>query len=710
MRERPPLFWASLALATFCVLFTAAVSILSPWAARTRAYVETSYSKPPIYQFGPPRALELERRDLRRSPALSKRIADQAIDGTWSIQPPGAQVVWPEITAQLPGIWSTPRIDDPSWKAYLHKLFILHDFVIAHESTSDARYLRKGLEVLVSWVERHPRHSPPDALAWTHARVSQRALSICAFLDYYHHVSPTAVDTPEMRRFIGHTLASHASYIADPRHYAYSNNHGIFQDVALIVIATHLKNEDRARDWLNLAQYRLHRQLEHTFSPQGVHLENSPYYHLWITRLLVRLSNYLDQRNYRHPSWLRHTLASARSVSPYLLTPSGEVVPIGDSPRALKWPFIDDRARGPLRIFPSAGYAVARSPQWYVFFTASNNSGSHKHCDDLAVILGDRHGEVVTDVGFLNYKNQQSSPQRAWSLSYDCHNTISCSAHGPLDRALVSGIDGYGQSRSCMFVSAVCRRPGGVEHRRTVLCDCLDQLLLILDHCRAETRQPRWVRTFQLAPRTSVELLPGDSMRIDRPHGKSLHFSSWPHVRTRVAEGKQSPREGWVAQAFLSLVPAPALKQEFFGDNSVVVAVFTGNHPARIEMDDEDEICLRARSWTKHVTFMDKAVHIRTDYPDGRTCAEEVRVRQQKVESPFHYWSEKPPYPVSVAGRMKLLMGSSLLWSAVAIMVAFSRMKIGSRWLPWSLVLGAAAGNLTLVIMYWERLVPVPVF
>jgi hypothetical protein len=327
------------------------------------------------------------------------------VAGVWSIQPIGTEMIWPDVTVPLDEIWSGVAVDDGTWQYALHSLEILKDLLIAHAATGDDAYLRTGQAVIRSWIANNPRNAPPCEYSWGDHTTANRAVNICAFLDYCREQNLIDRAFPaEATR----SLASHAVFLADDAHYTFQHNHGIFQDFALMVITTHLARADITAPWLGLARERMARQLDETFSAGGIHLENSPDYHIAITELLERVAYYARATGAELPDRLRPILDSARSAIADLVMPNGEVVPVGDSPRGRNRQDVAETAPRPFVVLGGAGYGIMRD-DLYVFLAASHNARGHKHRDDLSVLVAEEDGLILTQRGDLRRRGSAAA-------------------------------------------------------------------------------------------------------------------------------------------------------------------------------------------------------------------------------------------------------------------------------------------------------------
>jgi hypothetical protein len=544
------------------------------------------------YQSQAPACLEPERQVLERAIERSKAIADNAVRGIWSIQPVGGGVCWPDVQVPLESLWKGTAVKNDTWVFTLHSLFILQDLVIAHQQTREAQYLETGRKIVTSWIECNPKRMAPSMFSWSDHSTANRAVSMCSFLDYYVANTPDRADVSEFEKTVAGTLSEHAKRLALGRNYTFPHNHGIFQDYALIVAASHLAGGETSDGWVRLAMQRLERQVARTFSQDGIHLENSPGYHVTITRLLNRIVEYCARVGLDTPASLRQTLSRAESAMDSFVMPDGDVVPVGDTPRQFR---VGSPGRAESHILQvrlvTGGYAVMDG-DWWIFMAASHNSWTHKHCDDLTLIVHDGAGMVLSDAGFLNY--EPGDPRRDFTLSWFAHNTVTSTTEGPLERSKQSGINAYGSSDQYYFVRGCSFRNNGNVHQRSVLYDEKASIVLMIDRCEAP-EAVEWRRVFQLDPRVSVnsEIASERKVVLRRPQGADLELSFGAQDLPReLVLGGSTPLCGWVAEPFRELVPAAAILEHAHGKKVTLPAALSPVGTVTGMKMESDDVCI----------------------------------------------------------------------------------------------------------------------
>ncbi len=623
-------------------------------------------------------------------------VAEKALQGIWSLGPS----IWPDVELPLEQLWSGTALSNYSWRFKLHSLFILHDLVLAHRDTGDPRFLETGTRIIESWIQSNPRAHPPCGYSWSDHTTANRALAICAFVDYC--VENDVIEA-EFEAVVVETLFQHGRYLAHPANYTYVHNHGVFQDFALIGISTHLGDDRQAREWASTAVERLGGQIRSTFSAAGVHLENSPGYHFAITELLERIADYMAATGLELPGELENRIRLARAAFPAFVMPDGHVIPVGDTTRDKKPPVPIEAPARPLVVYPDAGYArLGGGMQMY--FMASHNSPTHKHCDDLSFVLCDAEGPVISDVGLLNYES--GSGKRAYTLSWDAHNVVTADSEAPLARSASCGIEAYGASGDYAFVRGRSSRRNGLVHERSLLYDRSEDLLVIVDRC-SSPRPVQWRRLFHFEPGVSAESASDGALLIHRSGPSSLRLVRWPKsAGTRLITGQEDPLQGWVAQPHAGLIPAPVAVELLEGaDVTFLAAIGPEARIKGLELAADGKINIDGASGL--TTFTLERTQVIVEKP-GSPEASGLRIplELRQVRPPLAIpWSHYK-YVARVCHKLVLHGAGTLIWlvaagwAALLLLVGFTRFRYSGA--GFGVVCVAAAVNVAAILAVWS--------
>ena len=486
-------------------------------------------------------------------------VADDLKKGVIDI---GENDNWPKYRGELDDIWSGDFFDNRTLHYRLHSLFILYRILAAYQMNGDVKLLREGNRIISSWIEHNPRIFSPNRFSWGDHSTANRAIAMCVYYDYclQHHI----VDT-KLSRLVSRSLFEHGEYLANPVYYRNGHNHGIFQDFALLVVANHLKTSTGiTADWISLALSRLSVQIMTTFSGNGVHLENSPGYHILVGKMLNTIKIYLEESKIAVPTILSTMSDKINNVTPLFIMPDGCIVPVGDTARGHKYTAVPqgiEEVPNFDQVYPEEGYTALRG-KLMLFFAATNNINSHKHCDDLEVLLYLNKKPVFTESGFLNYENNDY--RREYTLSWYAHNTIVDENDKPVSISKSCGLIGYGNNDQISIIEGISLRKSGDTHKRLIIYDRKNCLILISDKCFSLCKT-EWQRRFLLDPSIKINRKNEKELVINTANNDFLHFLSFGNGN-KLVSGGSDVTGGWIAVPYSGLMKNRVLTQNKEGN------------------------------------------------------------------------------------------------------------------------------------------------
>lgn len=297
-------------------------------------------------------------------------------------------------------------------------------------------------ELVRDWDERFGRHrdSAPE-MAFHDETTAQRLLGIVGALDRF-------TLEPAQREYLMEFASRTAELVSDPDFYGGLNNHGMFQDISLLAWSVLIAPENEAlgtRVW-ELATERLHAYFSTCFTSEGVHVENTPTYHVMVARYLPILEGLFARAGSTTAKLYSELLPGAVDYAVHCVTPEGIYPPVSDThrrrldtPQNLKtfqsseFEFAASAgARGTppaarTVAFPESGYAMTRSA-WgnsnatFVHFTCAYNADYHKHSDEQSVYLRSGGRDLLCEAGPYGYNWRDPFTKYAYSSA--AHNSL----------------------------------------------------------------------------------------------------------------------------------------------------------------------------------------------------------------------------------------------------------------------------------------------
>lgn len=345
-------------------------------------------------------------------------------------------------------------------------------------------------EMLEAWSRAA---QDPDTMAFHDETTAQRVINMTVFL----HVAEPDLGL-EIVGPLRAILRRDIDLLRSEDFYAGVNNHGMFQDIALLVAAAYGEIQPDPIVAEELAFARLVTYFSATFTQEGIHRENTPTYHLMVSRYLRMVWELaLEQERDGALHSLQEVLAEADLYAAFALTPFGTFVPVSDttlnqiSSAAARGAFGEGYLLGAVTLGKSgklparytyvaekSGYAIYRDG-WsdpesarHLYFHAAYNGDYHKHSDELSLYVAANGRALLSEAGANGY--EYSDPFTQYAFSSFAHNTLIVDGEGlpRIDKkAALTSLEDLGSSHEKLEVRGRTRRFSGVDWQRSISVD-----------------------------------------------------------------------------------------------------------------------------------------------------------------------------------------------------------------------------------------------
>lgn len=477
---------------------------------------------------------------------------------------------WP---LALPLNWNADPFKDRNWRFQLHAWRMIDPLVFAWLETGEKQYIELAFSIIDDWRLFHVERAASSAYGWYDMSVGIRAMKLAFLID---RGLRGEYELNARRRAVVLELAElHVRKLLEPDFLA-SGNHGLFQLHGLVALCETVPFLRSCPGALDYAEAQWQKLLSRQFSSEGIHLEHSPSYHLFIADTVRGM---LRSGWYENFEQVQQLMRKVEANKIWMLNPDKKVIAIGDStttPINLRFPPGDDTCVDAsvyqsrcylLKAFPTSGYAMVRS-DWAVatdsssmlFFMASFHSGLHKHADDLSFELFEFGEPLLTDTGKSSY---EYDAWRNFAVSTRAHNALEIDGRSSstlTDDAYGSALRNAARRRNTFLLDGKVQHAAlNVAQRRQIFYT--PRLwLLVVDQLTggAPTTATQW---FHFAPSVHVvgphpgpEGSPIFNARLG--NGRQVQVqqlvSSCPGELTL---GSSNPIQGWVTESYGSLVP-----------------------------------------------------------------------------------------------------------------------------------------------------------
>ena len=458
----------------------------------------------------------------------------------------GAGLRWSEL-AELP----------PTAKWWLNGFKWVRG-LLATGAAADTALARRHL---LDWAEQNPRGAPATDRAWDGHAVALRSEALAC-------LRGRSSDDPAVEE----TARAHGAFLADPEHYQGNWNHGLDQNIGLLMLGAAAGRED----WTALARSRTLDALAAMVDWQGVTNEQAVgyqyYNHVRIEdarRAFARCGAPLPETAFDRvdamPAFLAHATRPDGTWERLGDSIAEPAQPIAGTPA--EWSATGGRSgsrpSGRFAVY-HGGYAFGRSG-WGTerpfdresFHSIRFGPGRriHGHNDHMSITWHALGTPILVDGGFAGYADPE---MRAHLQSPQAHNVALAadgSRFGWNERTRLVDLE---VERDWQSYGLTDRPHHETRRRRDVLVvDRPFPALMIKDRIAAP-RGRAYEQLIHFDPGFAAGL-PGERTVLQRPGVRVTAMQLWPFDAIRVARGERDPFRGWCAVGHDRAEPCPVL-------------------------------------------------------------------------------------------------------------------------------------------------------
>lgn len=498
--------------------------------------------------------------------------ADNAINNKFDFQIKNSNYPTFQVD-ELKELWKNDSYHSNTHQFYAHSLIILWDLLIAHKSNEDSQYLRKGMELIKSWSNNNQRYNPfNQRYAWEDHSTAKRIIAVLLFADY----AKEFIEIKGYENSIFKLTNYSAEFLNSYQNYSQNSNHGIYQDIALLIIALHCEDEFLGKKLISKAIIRFSNQVKNTFSNKGFHLENSPGYHYITTSRCEDFLNLCHIAEIYPNNSIVKIINKAQTLRNVFVLPNDRILNFGDTD--------SKEARGSyeadsLCIYDlEAGYFIFKDGLNYFAARTQSPSKIHRHYDTMSFILFINGKEVISDTGFLSYSKNND---RFFTKSMQAHNTLIPEQKlGNYNYFYNAKFVKYSLNQSVLkIILATC--DDSIE--RLFLFDILNKNFIILDNIRKKAMN--YLQVFNFNKNSDV------------------YYTGNSDVKSYF--GNKNPKLGWEAVPLTKLKKSTTIINK--GKNKLL-SVFSKEKPLSID-HNSNKILIKFSSELFEYSIKDKEYH-----------------------------------------------------------------------------------------------------
>ena len=352
------------------------------------------------------------------------------------------------------GNWEKDPLNNRSWQWRLNWLSFLSYLMAYHRASGDDAVLSFAREAIQSWLDTYLETDTryPFEFIWHDHATALRAEQLVLFAYHCHEHAPEwARQHADFLDYLVRAMVVHGEWLAKDSFYSEHTNHGLEQARVLLLLGTVFEDE-QACEWQQIAIRRISGELEFSFTSEGVHVENSPAYHVFVFKVFLGIiKDYPAEVLGDLAEQFSQIAAKALSFITHILRPDGKLPPIGDTEQlpisdayldmfghTLEYQYflyaLTQGKQGLVppelnRVYPQSGYAIFRD-QWpakehyrkafHLIAKVGCSSRYHHQQDEGHISLYVGGEDWLIDSGLYNYINKD--PVRKYMRARPGHN------------------------------------------------------------------------------------------------------------------------------------------------------------------------------------------------------------------------------------------------------------------------------------------------
>ena len=346
--------------------------------------------------------------------------------------------------------WTENPFNDRNWQFRFHSWKFTNCLLDGYTAFKDPWYLQR-VKWLVSdwWIDNFKEEFPSKEFSWYDHTIPERLHHMLKIFEFLR--KNNALDA-NFTKIVLRSIYWHARILAEEKPlYIKSHNHGLDQSMKLFETSQILPEFSLAPEWEKIAKKRLKNEINFALTSEGVHKENSPGYHTWISTYCAQINNFSKYYTGKPITTTDSEILQEGGLKfiTAITRPDGTLPQLGDtSPhrklqinyplqKELSWyPYYQyvttkgktgERATETTTIFKKSGYFIYRD-KWdnpgedtamHLIMKCGFLAKGHRHNDDGNILLYGLGEDWLIDAGIYGFEYNK---YRSYILSPSAHN------------------------------------------------------------------------------------------------------------------------------------------------------------------------------------------------------------------------------------------------------------------------------------------------
>jgi hypothetical protein len=506
--------------------------------------------------------------------------------------------VWPARGFPLPYLewplnWQEDPYHEAYWEFYFYGLRPEATLLYEWKMTGDGAYLEKLIAILRSYVA-YDRTRPENRVTFDNDHTS--AYRTMELINFYVKLKIAGALPKDLEEGLARSLAKLGAFLAEAKHFEADFNHGFNEGAALLLLADNFPHMPGASAWRQLGLERLQQMLTNTIDADGVEVENSPFYQVYVLGLVYQIAQWA--KHYEPTLAVPYAEAAAKMLryTADVTQPNGYLPMLGATATTYM-PAQDPNVYGPMAaadpefdfaftrgvhgapppdgtvLFPVSGLFLMRSPlglvanlpnQTFVTFNAGTYRTSHSDLDAMGMTMYSNGAELLPTSGLYTYTEE---PWLEYFHGTRSHNTVVVDGKDQAQGSAQAG--SHGSAGGSTWASGVSGLYAGVTHHRTIVV-LRQGLTLVLDDLSSSASH-KYAQAWHMAPGSNVRESGGDTYVTNASGAPTLTIrqADPAGMTTQSVDGATNPIQGWYSNGYGFKQPDWALEDTRTGKTAL---------------------------------------------------------------------------------------------------------------------------------------------
>lgn len=229
--------------------------------------------------------------------------------------------------------WEIDPFKNRTWQWKLHWFSFLPFLLSYHHHLKKDKILDEIKNIINSWLDSYidtDKETIDFEFIWHDHCMALRAeqlVELYLYLKHYGEIKWLGENEDFLTRLLN-AIVKHAFLLSKDEYFTKYTNHGLEQARVLLILGLFLKNDE----YKLLAISRIKDEMLFAFTDEGVHVENSPSYHIFVLKVFIGIVKTYPECIIKDLAAIFDNISKkALKFITYILRPDGNVPIIGDS-------------------------------------------------------------------------------------------------------------------------------------------------------------------------------------------------------------------------------------------------------------------------------------------------------------------------------------------------------------------------------------------